>query len=69
MVTGFILILAVLGQPERIVNAADTMAQCNAAGVKIAANYARIYHLEPRDIAYRCVPLGDNVYLPSRGDK
>jgi hypothetical protein len=57
MITGFILILAVLGQPERIVDAVDTMAQCNSAGVKIVANYSRIYNLRPAEISYRCVPV------------
>lgn len=58
MITGFILVLAMIGQPERVIDALDTMAQCNAAGTRVVSNYSRIYNLQPRDISYRCIPVG-----------
>jgi hypothetical protein len=52
----FLLILSVMGQPERIAAVCETYKQCSDEGQAAQIEYVRLFKREPRDFAYRIVP-------------
>jgi hypothetical protein len=53
----FMLILAILGQPERAVMICETYQQCSDSGAAAQADYVRMFDKRPRDFSYRVVPV------------
>lgn len=52
----FMLILAILGQPERAAAICDTYKKCSDLGADAAALYAAQFNA-PRNFSYRVVPI------------
>lgn len=53
----FMLILAILGQPERAVAICDTYQKCSDQGAAAQAEYVRQFDRMPREFSYRVVPV------------
>ena len=53
----FMLILAILGQPERAVMICETYKQCSDSGATAQADYVRMFDKRPADFSYRVVPV------------
>lgn len=53
----FILILSILGSPERAVAMCDTYQKCSDLGATTQAAYIEQFHKMPRDFSYRVVPV------------
>ena len=53
----FMLILAILGQPERAVAICDTYQKCSDYGAAAQAEYTRQFDKRPSDFSYRVVPV------------
>lgn len=63
-----LLILAISGEPERIAALVPDeqrtgMATCNRLGQEAQALYGKMFHREPHEVNYRCVPAS----APKRG--
>lgn len=53
----FMLILAILGQPERAVAICDTYKACSDLGAEAQTRYTEQQHTPPREFSYRVVPV------------
>jgi|HubBroStandDraft_1064217.scaffolds.fasta_scaffold52971_6 hypothetical protein len=53
----FMLILAILGQPERATTICETYKQCSDLGAAAQAEYIRVFKREPKEFSYRVVPV------------
>lgn len=53
----FMLILAILGQPERAVAICDTYKACSDLGAEASTRYQQQFNKPPREFSYRVVPV------------
>lgn len=53
----FMLILAILGQPERAAAMCETYKQCSDLGAAAQARYLEQFHKTPDTFSYRVIPV------------
>lgn len=53
----FMLIIAILGQPERASAMCETYQQCSDLGAAAQSEYLRQFHKTPDAFSYRVVPV------------
>lgn len=53
----FMLILAILGQPERAAAICDTYKACSDLGADASTRYQEQFKKPPREFSYRVVPV------------
>lgn len=49
----FVLILSIMGQPERIAAICETYKECSDIGAAAQSMYCEQFHREPKDFSYR----------------